>query len=68
MRGMERQKDKILITSKKRGRPIRIQGSAFDCPRGLNSSCAFALVPLHTLTIRKHWPRRLSNKAWEKIR
>ncbi|KAG7225761.1 hypothetical protein INR49_014412, partial [Caranx melampygus] len=61
---MERQREKIFITNKKRGRPIRSQGSAIDCPRGLNSSCAFALVPVHTFTIRKHQPSGLGGGGW----
>ncbi|XP_039975488.1 coagulation factor IXa [Xiphias gladius] len=67
VQGMERQKDNILITNQKRERPIRLKGLAIDCPRGLNSSRAFAVVPLQTFTIRKHWPRRLSIKTWRKI-
>lgn len=59
---------KILHTNHKRGRPIRVQKSTVDCPRGLNSSWAFALVPQHTFTIRKHQPSRLSIITWKKIR
>lgn len=50
---MERQKDKMLITNQKRGRPIKIRGLAVDCLRGLNSSLALALVHQHTLHYQK---------------
>lgn len=65
----ERQKDKILITNQKRGRPIRIQGSAVNCPRGLNSSWAFcAGASAHLHNQKNTALRRLSIKTWKNIR